>query len=212
MARVEVRAESRTVHGKQVKQLRSGEWIPAVLYGPDTPARSIQTPERPLLKALQKAGETALIDLYIDDEPTPNVVLSREVQHNAINGRLIHVDFFQVRLTEKVKTSPHLRFLGESPVAKSGQGVLLHNMTEIEVECLPTDLISAIEVDVSVLQNLGDSILVKHLVVPAGVTILADPDDAVASVVPLRAVKTEEEEGAAAAAVPQAEAEARKEE
>jgi large subunit ribosomal protein L25 len=208
MARVEVRAQERTVYGKQVRQLRAEAWIPAVLYGPDTTPRAIQAQERPLFKALQQAGQTALIDLYIGNEPAPTVVLTREVQHNAINGRLLHVDFYQVRLTEKVKTSPHLRFVGESPAVRLGLGVLLHNMTEVEVECLPTDLISAIEVDVSALESLDDNVLVRDLTVPAGVTILADPEEIVASVVPTRMAKGDEEVAAAPA---EAEAQAEEE-
>lgn len=200
MERVTLQATSRSVHGKQVRQMRAKEWVPAVLYGPDTPAKTIQAPERPLFKALHKAGFTSLIDLYVDDGPTPTVVLAREVQHNPINGRLLHVDFYQVRLTEKVKTSPHLRFVGESPAVKAGQGVLLHNMTELEIECLPTDLIGSIEVDVSGLATLSDSIFVRDLVVPPGITVLADADEVVASVVAVRVLKTAEEEAAEAAA------------
>jgi large subunit ribosomal protein L25 len=200
MERVEVQAKSRTVNGKQVRQLRSQEWIPAVVYGPDTPAMAIQAPERPLVKALRQAGETSLINLFVDDGQAPLAVLTHEVQRNAITGKLMHVDFYQVRLTEKVKISPHLRFLGEPQASKSGLAVLLHNMNEVEVECLPTDLIHFIEVDVSGLINVGDSVCVRDLVVPPGVTILAEPDEAVATLVPTRTAKMEEEEEAAAAA------------
>jgi large subunit ribosomal protein L25 len=198
MERVELRARSRTVHGKQVKQLRSQEWVPGVVYGRGIASRSIEAQERGLVKALKQAGSTTLIDLYVDSEPTPNIVLAREIQHNAINGRLVHVDFYQVRLTEKVKTRPHIRFVGEPAAVKSGLAVLLHSMTDIEVECLPTDLINFIEVDASGLQEVGDSIFVRDLVVPAGITVLDDPNETVASVVPTRmAIRAEEEEAPA---------------
>jgi large subunit ribosomal protein L25 len=198
MERVELRARSRTVLGKQVRQLRAQGWVPAVVYGRQVAPRSIVTEERPLAKALQRAGSTALIDLYIDDEPSPNAVLASQIQRNAINGHLVHVDFYQVSLTEKVKTSPHLRFVGEPLALRGGVAVLLHNMTEVEVECLPGDLISSIEVNLSSLINIGDSIYVRDLVTPAGIAVLADPNDVVASLIPTRIAKTEEEVAAEA--------------
>ncbi len=205
MERVEVRAKSRTVRGKQVRQLRAQEWIPAVLYGPDMPARAIQAAERPLARALQQAGETSLINLFVDDG-VPVPVLTHDVQRNAINGRLLHVDFYQVRLTEKVKVKPHLRFVGDSQAVKSGVGVLVHNMTEVEVECLPSDLIHSIEVDVSGLLNLGDGIFIRDLVVPQGITLLDEPDEPVVMLVAARVAKIEEEVAAAEAeAAPEAE-------
>jgi large subunit ribosomal protein L25 len=120
------------------------------------------------------------------------------------------VDFYQVRLTEKVKTTPRLEFVGESPMVKSGLAVMIHETTEVEVECLPTDLISSIRVDVSVLQKMDDNVLIRDLVVPSGVTLLAAPDEVVASVVPIRMTIEEEvveEVVAVEAAEPEAEEE-----
>jgi large subunit ribosomal protein L25 len=204
MEREELRARSRTVIGKQVRQMRAQEWVPAVVYGPDQPARSIEAPERALVRVLRRAGDTALIDLYVGDEAAATVVLAREVQRNAINGRLVHVDFYQVRLTQKVKTTPHLRFHGDPAAVKTGTAVLLHNMTQVEIECLPTDLIHSIDVDVSGLVNLGDSIYVRDLPVPPGITLLDDPNDVVASLIQTRMAIKEEAEAEAAA--PEAEA------
>jgi large subunit ribosomal protein L25 len=194
MERVELQAQARAIHGKQVKRLRAASLVPAVVYGPDTPAKAIQIEERPLFKALQEAGSTTLIDLYVDHGPNPDVVLAREVQRHPITGQLEHVDFYQVRLTEKVKTTPRLEFLGESPLAKSGLAVVIHGMTEVEVECLPTDLIHTIRVDLSVLETLDDAVLVRDLQVPAGITVLADPDEVVVSLVTTRAAEAEGEE------------------
>ena len=194
MERVELRSTSRTVQGKKVKRLREAGWVPANVFGPDMDSRSIQIEQKDLYSALQTAGSTALIDLYVDKEPEPNVVLAREIQRNILTGHLLHVDFYQVRLTEKVKTMPRLEIVGEAPLVKSGTAVMINNMTEIEVECLPTDLISSIPVDVSGLETLEDSIVVGDLPVPPAVTILADPGDTVVSLVPPRAALAEEEE------------------
>jgi large subunit ribosomal protein L25 len=207
MERVELKAQSRSLTGKKVEQLRRQNLIPAVVYGPDTPAKSIQIEERALTKALHEAGSTALIDLHIDDKGKPNVVLARDIQRDILTSRFQHVDFYQVRLGEKVRTSPPLEIVGQSPLVKSGAAVLVQILNHIEVECLPTDLISSIPVDISVLKKLDDSITVADLSVPPGITILADPGDTVASVVPPRATLEEEAEAEEALAVEEAEVE-----
>jgi len=194
MERIELKAQTRTVTGKKVKRLREQHWIPAVIYGPDTPSQGIQIEEHELSRVMQQAGSTTLIYLGIDDISNPNVVLARDIQRDILTNRLQHVDFYQVRLTEKVRTSPRLEIVGESPLVKSGAAVLVQILNQVEVECLPTDLINSIPVDVSVLEHLDDSISISDLVVPPGVTILADPDDTVASVVPPRAALAEEAE------------------
>lgn len=194
MEHVELKAQRRSLVGKQVKQLRKEGLVPAVVYGPDLGSKPIVAEERALSLVLRRAGTTALINLAVDEEPEPDVVLAREIQRDILTGRLLHVDFYQVRLTEKVRTAPRLEFVGESPLAKSGEAVLIHAMSEIEVECLPTDLIDYIEVDVSGLETLDDNVTVADLPVPDGVTILADPADVVASVVMTRAAMIEEEE------------------
>jgi large subunit ribosomal protein L25 len=194
MERVELRTTTRTIRGHKVKHLRAEDWIPAVLYGPDTPSVPIQIEGRSLRKALQQAGSTALIDLFVDDEPKANVVLAREIQRDCLTDQFEHVDFYQVRLTEKVKTSPRLEIVGESPLVKAGGAVMVQILSELEVECLPTHLISSIPVDVSALEGLDDSVTVGDLPIPPEVTVLADPNDAVISLVPPRVVREYEEE------------------
>jgi large subunit ribosomal protein L25 len=194
MERIELKSATRTIHGKQVKRLRAESQIPAVVYGPDMSSQPIQIDERGLVRVLREAGATALIDLYIDDGSEPHVVLAREIQRDSLTGRALHVDFYEVRLTETVRTMPRLEFVGKSPAAEAGLGVLIHGMTSVEVECLPTELISSIEVDVSVLETLEDVITVSDLPVPDSVTVIADPGEMVASVVPTRMEVMEEEE------------------
>ncbi len=198
MVHVELEAQAREVVGKRVKRLRANSWIPAVVYGPDTPATPIQVEERSLGAALQQAGSSTLIDLKVDQEAEAHAVLAREVQRDALTGQLRHVDFYEVRLTEMVRTSPRLEFVGESPLVKAGTAVMIYGMNEVEVECLPTDLISSIEVDVSVLETLDDNIVAGDLTLPANVKLVADPSDVVVSVVTTRAAVVEEAEEAAA--------------
>lgn len=192
MENVELKTETRTVRGKKVKWLRAEHLIPAVVYGPDLAGKSIQVEERPLFQTLRRAGSTALINLFVDDDPKPHVVLAREIQRDVLTNRVQHVDFYEVRLTEMVRTTPRIEIVGESPIVKSGLAVLIHGMNEVEVECLPTDLISSIPVDISGLETMDDNVLIGDLPVPDSVTIIADPGDVVVSVVPVR-VELEEE-------------------
>jgi large subunit ribosomal protein L25 len=192
MERIELQAASRTIHGKQVKQLRADGWIPAVVFGPDRPSETIKIEQRALFKCLQQAGSTALIYLFVDNGPQPILALARDIQRDVLSGDLLHVDFYEVRLTEKVKTMPRIEIVGESPLAHSGAAVMVQAMNEVEVECLPTDLIHSIHVDVSGMDSLDKNILIRDLPVSVGVTILADPDDVVVSLVPVRMEKEEE--------------------
>jgi len=189
MERVELQSASRTVEGKQVKKLRVEGLIPAIIFGPDTPPKMIQAPERAVDKTLRQAG-SMLINLSVDDEAQPRAVLVREIQRHTITGRIQHVDFYQVRMTEKVKTSIPLHFVGQSPLVAAGDVLLNQQISLLEVECLPNDLQDHIEVDVSGLINMHDTILIGDLVMPPGITALAKPDDVVVS---LQHVKVVEE-------------------
>ncbi len=199
MERLELQAQSRAVRGKQVRQLRNQGWIPAVLYGPDTPSRAIQVEERRLNKVLQQAGGSALINLVVDQSQEPYVVLARGIQRNILTGRVHHVDFYQVRLYEKIRTTLPLEIVGESPLAKTGMAIVNPAVSHLEVECLPTDLIGSIHVDVSGLERMEDVIHIRDLPVPPGVTILADPDEVVVSLAPTRMALIAEAEEAKAA-------------
>ncbi|MGC9336140.1 MAG: 50S ribosomal protein L25, partial [Anaerolineae bacterium] len=156
-----------------MKRLRREGWIPAVVFGAKIDSMPVKIDERELSRALADAGSTALIDLYVDDEKEPHVVLAREIQRDILTSRLQHVDFYQVQLDQKVKTSPRLDIVGVSPLVDAGEAVLVQVLNQLEVECLPTDLIDAIEVDVSSLETFDDSVLISDLAVPSGVTIMA---------------------------------------
>lgn len=195
MERVELKTESRSVLGKQVKRLRREGWVPAIVFGAKINSIPIQIDERDLALALGTAGSTALIDLYVDDDKEPHTVLAREIQRDILTSRLQHVDFYQVQLDQKVKTSPRLEVVGVSPLVDSGEAVLVQVLNQLEVECLPGDLIDSIEVDISSLETFDDSVVIGDLKVPDSVTIMADPGDVVVSVVrPRAALALEEEE------------------
>lgn len=179
-------AESRTVVGKQVGQLRRTGSVPAILYGSrvKTPL-PLKLEEKTLKHVIAKAGHNRLIKLTVDSGDT-RLVLTREVQRNAMTGRIVHVDFQEVSMTEKLTTPVPLTLVGTSPAVTRGEGLLIHGIDSVEIRVLPTDLIPEILVDVSVIESLNQSLFVKDLKVGAQIEILTPGDEMVAKVVPVK--------------------------
>lgn len=182
MEQLELAAEKRAIRGKQVKQLRNADVIPAVLYGHEIGSISIQIPEKQLRNVLAIAGTNRLISLNIKGKKGSTLALAREVQRDSLRGTLLHVDFQAVVMTEKITTSVRLNFTNQSPAVADGSGMLLYSLDAVEVESLPTDLISSIDVDLSVLEAVDDSIYVKDLTVPSTTTVLSNPDELIVRV------------------------------
>jgi large subunit ribosomal protein L25 len=178
MDRIELQAFPRTILGKKVKQLRREGFTPVNLYGPHRPSQALQVETRSLRHTLARAGKTSLIHLRTDSEEEAHPVLVRGIQLDPRTRNLLHVDFYEVKLTEKVRAEVPLHFVGQSPAANSG-GVLIHLLTQVEVECLPQDMPHALEVDISSLKEFSQAIHVREIPVPKEVTILADPEEMV---------------------------------
>src|SRR5690606_10430197 len=118
-------------------------------------------PYRPLQVMLMKAGGTHLIDMKVDD--STHTVLVREVQRDVVRGDILHVDFLAVSMDQKISTEVPVHVVGESPAVESRLGTLVQPVTSLTVEALPRDLIDSVEVDVSGLAAIGDSIHVRDL-------------------------------------------------
>ena len=148
----------------------------------------------------QEQGISArLIDLSVDGDKPVNVI-AKAIQHDLITGHPIHVDFWVVNMKQAITTSIQVHFVGEAPGVKSG-GVMMHNLSSVQIESLPSALPEYLEADISGLE-VGDSIHVRDLVVPKGVTILDAEDEIVASVVPpAKSIEEEEAEAAEAGTV-----------
>ena len=189
---IELSAESRTVVGRQVKDLRKKGLVPAVLYGHRTAARSLQLDSRQLEKVLARAGESRLISMTVQGDSEPQMVLVREVQRDILNRQLTHVDFYEVIMTEKLRATVPLRFVGRTLLVTTGEATLNEALSEVEVECLPADLPDSIDVDISSLTTLDSIIHVKDLPVPQGVVIFADAEETVASLAVVREEVVEE--------------------
>ena len=163
MDRLSLIAEERKVLGKKVRFLRRDGKLPAHVFGKGVEGENVIVSGKDFLKTFKEAGETGLIDLKIGANKV-RPVLVREVQYDPVGGDLIHVDFFQVNLTQKVKVSVPIVLIGEQPeTVKLGEAIVLQTINEVEVEALPTDLVEKIEVDISSLMAIDDAITIAQL-------------------------------------------------
>lgn len=180
MITISLAGEPRKILGKKVRKLRREGIVPAHIFGHKIKTSHIQVLEKDFQKVEKEAGETGVVELKIGGEVHP--VLIRDVQVDPVTDEPLHIDFYQVNLKEKVKVHVPIETIGESPAVESKLGVLLAPLSEIEIEALPSDLPESIKIDISKLQQVDAAILVKDLKIPAGVEILADPDETVVKI------------------------------
>jgi large subunit ribosomal protein L25 len=192
--------QKRTEIGRNaVKKVKAAGFVPGILYGPRQAPVPLKVDGRQLTAALaHAASENILVELDFQDGQGdgPALALIQEVQHHPLKRALVHVDFQAVSATEKVTAEVPIEAVGEPVGVKTRGGLLEHALRSLEVECLPRDLPASIRVDVSGL-DIGDSLHVRELPLPAGVTAVTDGDLTVLSVVEPR---VEQEPGAAAEA------------
>src|SRR5512139_1182966 len=178
MEKVVINATRRDVVGKQVKALRREGKLPAVIYGRHTEPVNINLDAHSASGILAKLSASSLVTLNVDGTEYPALV--REKQRDFIKNRLLHVDFLAVSMTETLRTNVRVYFVGVSGAVKDFNAVLVHNLEQLEVECLPTDLPERIDVDISVLQRPGEGIRLKDVHVSDKVRLLGDPETMVA--------------------------------
>ena len=186
MEQIELRAQSRTVFGKKTRALRRSGIVPATLYGPRTEALSLQMAAKELNAVLHQAGTNRLISLRIDDAGKPRMILARDVQRDVITQSLLHVDLYEVVMTEKITAEIPITLIGVAPAVINKEGLLVRGIDSLHVHCLPDQLSEAIEVDLSVLEVQDQAILVKDLIVGQDIEILTSPDEVVVKVLALR--------------------------
>ena len=182
---VELVAERRALFGKKVKRLRREGQVPAVMYGRGFDPVPLQFEERRLQQVLSHVGGSQLIGVRIEGEDQQEMTLVRAVQRDPIRLNVLHVDLYRVEMTVRITAEIPLEIAGESPVVQSNEGILLQGVSTIEVECLPGDLVDAIEVDISDLTELDQSLHVRDLAIPSSIDILTDVDEMVVRVVPM---------------------------
>jgi large subunit ribosomal protein L25 len=208
MARRELNVETRQVMGKKVAQLRRGGVLPANLYGHGLESVAVQAPREDIEKTLKAASANEVLDLKIAGEKDSRPVVIQRIQRHPLNSGVLHLDFYQVSLRQKMRADVPLVIVGQSDAIETYNGVLVQAIESVHVEALPLDLPSRIEVDISPLTELEMSIHVRDLPVPSNVMLLTDEEVVVAKVAAPRIAQELEEEEAAAAAAAEEEAEA----
>lgn len=177
---MQLKAQVREKFGKGVEALRRDGLIPAELYGHGVENMHLAVNETDFRKVFAEAGESTIIDLLVGSDTRKALV--HEVQRDFVSDEVTHVDFYQVNMKEEITTSIPFDFVGESLAVKELGGLLNRVMSEIEVKALPSDLPHSIQVDISILKELGASIYVKDVSLPGGVKISVDPETVIATV------------------------------
>lgn len=199
--------------------MRQQGMIPAELYGRGLKNLHLSVPTKDFLKVFKEAGTNTVVNLLLDKDLSAggqerHPALVYEVKKDYLTDEIMHVDFYQVRMDEKIKAKVPIEFEGEAPAVKDKGGILNKAMSEIEVESLPADLPRRLLVNLSTLDDLNKSIYVREIKVPQAVKVLVDPETVVVTVTPpvveeekveapvdIGAVKVEDEEKKAERAV-----------
>ena len=181
-------AAPRSVTGRQVGQLRREGLVPGVVYGHKVNSVAIEVPVRELSRLVHAVGQSHLLQLKVAGERTLRPVLIKELQINPRTTAAVHVDFFQVNLTEKLNVQVQVVLTGESPAVKFNVGELLHVVHTLEVSCLPNSIPGEISIDVSGLAEVDDAVRLSDITLPEGVelTTAGDPTEILVKIAPTR--------------------------
>jgi large subunit ribosomal protein L25 len=194
--------------GKATKRLRKVGIIPANIFGHKETPQAVQLAAIDFDRLRRSHAATGIIALRLSDNSGIQTALIRHVQHDPRSGKVIHVDFFRVSMTERLNVKVPLHFVGEAPGVKVEGGVLLHLLDALEVECLASEIPENIEVDVSSLTEIDSILHAGEVKLPANMSLVTDPNEGVAKVAASRREKEIEEaatpEAAAAPAAPAA--------
>ena len=174
---INLKAKPREIIGKQVKALRREGFIPAIIYGQQINPISISLDNKVASKVLSNVTSSNLVIVDIDGDTHTTLVRDRQI--HPVSGRIIHVDFQEVSLTETLRTLVSLELVGDAPAVKNLNGVLVTGQESIEIECLPQDLPNRITVDITSLEEFGDTIYVRDLVLPPNISVLTELDEMV---------------------------------
>jgi len=194
MEQMELRAHTRKLMGKKSRFLRRQGVTPVHLFGRNVESLSLQCDTAQLEQLLVRAGRTKLIGLKLDGARKLRSAVVREVQRDPLSDGLVHVDFYQVSMEEKIKVEVPIVLVGEAPALKSKGNILSHELNSLHIECLPDRIPSTVEVDVSSLAEEDQSIHVKDIALGEGIAVLDDPEHVVVKVSVLHIEKIEEVE------------------
>ena len=205
MQELKIKATKRDVLGKKTRFLRRQGQTPAHLFGHSIDSLALQCDSVELKKLVAHAGTTRLVILKVEGEKEAKNVFLREIQRDTLSRELLHVDFYAVRKGEKMTMEVPIVMVGEAPAMKGKGRILSHGINILKIECLPEKVPAQIEVDISVLKELGESLHVKDIVLDKDILVHDDPEQMVVKVSEI-IIKLEEEKPVAEAAVAEGEA------
>ncbi len=191
MGDLTLQATKREILGKKARFLRRQGITPTHLFGHGLESLHLQCDTAELKRIIAQAGTTRLIALEIDADKQPRSVFIREIQQDAIGGQLLHVDFYQVRKREKIKADIPIVMVGGAPAMQLKGRMLTHTLTSLSIECLPDKLPPQIEVDLSSLEEVEQSIHVRDIILSPDITVFTDPDQMVVKVIEARVIEEE---------------------
>jgi large subunit ribosomal protein L25 len=170
---IQLQAQIRTIFKKAVASLLKQDIIPAEIYGHKFENKHISVSRKEFTKVFNEAGETGIVTIALDGKNYP--VLVHSVEFNHLTDAIVHIDFYAVNMNEKTTAEIPLHLIGEAPAVKELGGVLVKALEKIEVEAFPADLVPHIDVDISKLTELNQSIHIKDLQVSAKIKVLSEP-------------------------------------
>ena len=182
--------QKRTETGRAARKA-AGKRIPAVLYGHNVSSLKVWVDTTVFMRVFEDVGESGVIQLTVDEAKKAVPVAIRDVQRDPLSHNIIHIDFYQVKMSEEMTADVPVVFTGEAPAVKESGGTLIHSIDTLPVKCLPKDLPHEISVDISGLKTFEDRISVGDLPKLPGVTYMLEPDVAIASVAAPRVEKEE---------------------
>jgi large subunit ribosomal protein L25 len=197
MEKVVLKAELRTIIGKQVGALRRSGKLPGVIYGHHVDPTPISMDLHEASLILGALTASSLVTILLDGKETAALV--REKQRNYVRGSLLHVDFQAVSLSEKIRAKVGINLHGISPAVKDFNGIVVTGLQELEVEALPQNLPERINLDISNLKAIGDGLYVRDIVLADNVQVLDQPDEMIAVVTGSKEEVEEVAEGVSAA-------------
>jgi len=199
MANVELKVRPRTVLGKKVKAMRRGGRTPGNVFGHKIASTAVEADTMELTHVLRGMTRNAIVNLTVEGEGAPRTVVVREVSRDTVTSKILHIDFYQISMTEKMRAEVPIVLVGTSDAVVTLGGVLLQTLERVPIEAFPGDIPTQFEVDVSQITQLDGSLHVRDLDVDqTKVTLHAEPDVVVARVATPRLVAAEEEAAAPA--------------
>jgi len=198
MEGIALKATARDIVGKKTRFLRREGITPTHIFGHNLKSLALQCNTDELRRVIARVGTTALFSLGIDGEKRPRKVLIRKIQNDPLGRQILHVDFYQIERTEKLKVDVPIILGGEAPAMKVKGRSLHQSLTSLNIECLPDKLPHEIEVDLSPLTELGQAIHVKDLGLSTDITVINDPEQLIVKISETAAAKAEEGEEIAA--------------